>query len=151
MSRWIPPWLWPLPQSAGRPGSLTLGQERYLQRQRLCRTLRRLAHQGPSRRALGLCAALLGRRDLALALRLEAARTLGQWDPGLALESLEPILESSKEPMALKARLIELAASWERPEADALLRRFLASREAAVSAAAAEGLGLAIPAGRGPA
>jgi len=122
-----------------------------LRNQELCRRIRRLAAKDVHRRSAGALQRILRDERRSIPVRVEAARALGRWDAALALPILERLLLSADEISPLKLPLLDILATWDRPETVSLLVKVLEdadldlarSAEAALTALSSRG-----PAGR---
>jgi hypothetical protein len=83
----------------------------------LCRRIRRLAAKDRKARAAPLFERLLRDTELAVMVRLEAARALGRQRPARASAAVAQVLASAGEIPALKSALRELAARWSAQDA----------------------------------
>ena len=89
--------------------------EAFHSKHELCRRIRRLASKDRKRRSAGLLERMLRDTELAVMVRLEAARALAQWDPALVLPAVERLMESPEEIPSLKKSLSILVARWRVP------------------------------------
>ena len=79
----------------------------------LCRRIRRLAHKDRKRRSARLLERLVNDMDLAVMVRLEAARVLAGWDLRLLRPSAARLLASPDEVPSFQSELERLAFSRE--------------------------------------
>ena len=83
-----------------------------LSRTRLCRRIQGLGVRDKRHRTARLLQKMLADPSQPAVVRIEAARTLGRWDPALALPAVENILRSRREIPFLKDRLSQAAQLW---------------------------------------
>jgi len=110
MQGFAPIWSW-----LGRRGvrlsqarEVAEGADSFHSKQELCRRIRRLSMKDRKRRSAPLLERMLDDADLAVMVRLEAARALARW--GLVMPAARRLLQSEGEIPSLKSALSVLVA-----------------------------------------
>jgi hypothetical protein len=114
MQGFSPIWTWLRPRGVrlSYAAAAAADSEDFHGKQELCRRIRRLAMKDRKHRSAGVFERMLNDADLAVMVRLEAARALARW--GLVLPAARRLLESADEIPSLKSALTVLIAGAER-------------------------------------
>src|SRR5581483_6632151 len=101
-------WLKPRGVRLSSAADVAADAEGFHRKQELCRRIRRLSMKDRKRRSAPVLERLLDDTDLAVMVRLEAARALARW--GMVLPAARRLLQSQDEIPSLKTALAVLIA-----------------------------------------